>query len=1411
MNHSTPCPPLPPATSRNGSALVIVLVMLVLITIVVVSFFISVSTERGESSAAENQTAARNLATTTVDLVKSTISQATSGYESDATGTLDRGKIVSWASQPGMIHTWKQNGDPEKTYRLYSSGDMVTTGALDPKQEADAITGWKLNAGSYNALWCDLNAPAEGKNGVRSYPIMTPPALLDAAAGVPTDDPSTPGLEGVQGFSIDKSPGYVSADAASAKNNPAPMPVKWLYVLKDGRFVTPAAGGKPTEVKVTGATTDNPIVGRVAYWTDDETAKVNLNTASEGNFWSVPVGAYLNEGYLGRYQPSRNEFQRYPGHPAATSLSAVLPSLSPPSEDTFQLFPRTEWGGSLNGTRSPVLPCLAINTERLYTSVDEAIFKAAESPRVKQSVVTPDQIARARFFLTTASRAPEETLFNTPRISMWPINTGSATTTTTEPSSASDTATVRRQDGFDKTLRFCSTIGSKAYYFARANNLSPTFDAAIPRNETLFKYLQDITSRDIPGYGGSFAGKYTVPHRDALLTQTFDFIRSGACLVRVSDMLPSGKVKSGYTVQASNENSGSLVDSTFSRLVVPIRIGTHKGMGNFLGITQAGLLFYAENVEVLNAAGNAFAVNAADPNAKLAAAPDPIVPVGKAKRIRYTIRPLLMVETFCPTVGWSRAPRLVNGTTGNTVHPAIRMTATGTGLSLQANAAASNGSGSGEIDMPWGKVAELNITPDGTIYQESLYAMYAPGPFLFNNPTSIGNVMKGDMQFAPGDDYRGYCYRGQPIVLTYDLPSQWTDNVDDDERRLSRFQSAMTSKAEAPDMSESVAGDDAVLASYRASWAPRMTLSGGSLTIKLGFAASGAALNDSEVIQTATVTLPQMNALPVPSQTYSLRPKTSSFSYKNYKTKPLWNTAAYAAGSLLDIQKAVASDYMSRFPKPSSLNYLNSGSSYLIQPGDVVRSLQLTGTSGSNGDWRLAFLQQNVAASWFDDPAAPGMANWGLNSDRHHVHSHGQSLNSQGAHAPGAAQLVAGLPYYGLNQFSGTNELKMRGTSANLAGAKMANGAPGDWSNQIADDPDGAQFTMPEAPALGRSTDIGGGKNGDVHWSYYTLKDISDTRVTDGILNADQFHIMYSPNREMYSSMQLGTLLTQADESSPKPWQTLLFCPNSASTIAGQPHPGEASPPDHLFADLFWMPSVDPYPISERLSTAGKINLNYQIAPFTYIRRATSQFALMKAMKITALSDSYATGTGANYKVGGASSIESAPTKTTRYPIAIEETLKAFDQMFSQGQVFRSATALAERFLYPAGPSGSPLVSYDANETAIRGWWADKRLTGDNYREDPYAQLYPRTTTKSNTFTVHYRVQGLKKVPGPDPGLWTEGHDAVESEYRGSTTIERYIDPNDATLPDFADSANYGKSLGTHYRWRTVLDKQFTP
>jgi hypothetical protein len=126
------------------------------------------------------------------------------------------------------------------------------------------------------------------------------------------------------------------------------------------------------------------------------------------------------------------------------------------------------------------------------------------------------------------------------------------------------------------------------------------------------------------------------------------------------------------------------------------------------------------------------------------------------------------------------------------------------------------------------------------------------------------------------------------------------------------------------------------------------------------------------------------------------------------------------------------------------------------------------------------------------------------------------------------------------------------------------------------------------------------------------------------------------------------------------------------------------------------------------------------------------------------------------------------------------------------------------------------LVNWDANNANIKGWWYNnagttrKSLTGDNMRERPYNSIYPRLTTKSNTYTVHFFVQVLKKIPGTPVNQWVENKDVVLSQHRGSSLIERYIDPADPTLPDFV-TANITQTLDNYYKFRVVSTKKFSP
>ena len=117
-------------------------------------------------------------------------------------------------------------------------------------------------------------------------------------------------------------------------------------------------------------------------------------------------------------------------------------------------------------------------------------------------------------------------------------------------------------------------------------------------------------------------------------------------------------------------------------------------------------------------------------------------------------------------------------------------------------------------------------------------------------------------------------------------------------------------------------------------------------------------------------------------------------------------------------------------------------------------------------------------------------------------------------------------------------------------------------------------------------------------------------------------------------------------------------------------------------------------------------------------------------------------------------------------------------------------------------------------DTSSAGFWAVNALTGENIRERIYTTIYPRITTKSNTFTIHMKAQSLQQRPAGNPLVFDEDADQISGEYRGATVIERYIDPNNPGIPDYAaENADLSTlpPLDRFYRWRVVQNRQFLP
>jgi len=587
--------------SRGGFAMVLVLLVLSLVAVTATYFMASAGRERRVAEIYADGNRVRMYTDATVNLVMGLINTATREGVQESVG----GNTVfrSWASQPGMIRTFTQSGQQgantllSRTYKLYSWSSLITEQeSFDPND-----TDFKVpdDWASLPAVFVDINEPS---NNV--FPIADPRASI--------------ALEKSFFFDENASSMGVVLDV-NGTDSRLPMPVQWLYILEDGTFVAPE-GGDGTTARVPGAETDNPIVGRVAFWTDDETCKVNINTASEGSYWDWPKGSTRDEMQFAGNPPLRAEFQRIAGHPANTSISAVFPELEPGKrwvdngrgvESGYQeriataetLNPRIGEkdidgrgvpSGSRGGTH-PVskltqrynvqrdsvgdpgldirisknevdIPDIAQRVDRLFPTSDEVVFQTRyneDNTRADNvdllGLVDHTNFTRRQFFMTTNSRSPETTLFETPRISLWPITWPHRSAYFTRVASRSynftrDLPPIIQPENIasktlneniwmtpeEKLLAFASTLNytidsnelanEHRFFFQRQNPDSPTHDInRIPRNKELLSYLYKLGSTNIPGFGSNFRTRGIDPRNfdlDSVMVKAFDYSRA---------------------------------------------------------------------------------------------------------------------------------------------------------------------------------------------------------------------------------------------------------------------------------------------------------------------------------------------------------------------------------------------------------------------------------------------------------------------------------------------------------------------------------------------------------------------------------------------------------------------------------------------------------------------------------------------------------------------------------------------------------------------------------------------------------------------------------------------------------------------------------------------------------------------
>lgn len=1375
--------------------------MLVLLAGLILAFFRITTAEQQAAARDSAFVSTQALSDLTTDLVISHIREATTRYTETA----------AWSSQPGAIRTFSgtendkskvslANGATQKEYtpgaddyvfKLYSASEMkvraadyrVDHGSL--REEVEITRKWVEDPVSGVEGYVDINEPLllprEGDNGTfyeAEYPIFDPRAAANAKG-----DFKINGFGVVDGFAANTV--WNTSDTRKGSDGKPipllPMPVKWLYVMRDG-----------TIGPMTRATERNPIVGRTAFWTDDECAKINVNVASDGTFWDTPsvstaqesgnvdssgsISSPPNSLSLGAAQPIRGEVQRYPGHPATTSLSPVLgwiwnlprTPMNPTDsrllgfkEAVYRMAPfvvsgkGTSRGGTANATTSLVVsPTGELDvmtaTKHLYVNPDEYLFQSErfEGPLTDphglvQERLTPESLSKVKPFITATSRGSDLNVFNRPRITFWPVNANTA-----------------KRTQFDHLFAFASTIGNEPFIFTRTEAKDPIVDISLKQNRDMFAYLQWLTGGPgtnartmVPGFGGNFLKKYG-PDRDQILTLIYDYVRSvnlvdtGTNRLGTLKFIPYtpffGQTSVSATALMRSYDWSGQVTPTEVPEDHPLAIGL-KGMGRFPMITEAALAFYRTG--------------------RL---------MGPAQNERQIgMRAILMFELGTTMPGYPALRETywtkVRVSRDTKVTPIFKVVSEGKPVEQAGvKQAVFSAADPALINIP--NLSNHEIY-QGRGFMPTLGFMapfyYYPEHFSPTNPDAY------PIDPAKPDD---------PVASPPD-PARNPSSV----RKLKRFGRTVNEVYQRGKTVESYPyigpdpatnGDGAVI--YRENnqgeklFAPEFEFEGGRFEVEIW---SGEAPDHpkSRLVQTVVLDFGDPG------------------NCKTTQRLPVPDIGVNQDGDIWRKFVEVPSDMDAKW-NPFRDNQTTVRSIEFIGPVDG-RSTDVKFVN-QRGDLRLGMALKAIPPGYF---APRDRARWEDSSVRV-VHGFndghgdkGDSGNISGYSASnGWGVLAAGSRSY-------IRDLKHPVLPAGVDGVTMINGAPGDWDRGLSKHMDGAFGNKADEGNIAFTLTAGGG-GGRV--PYYRGRGIEEVGQS-----------FFTPNRQLPSAVMFGSLPTGILAG--KPWQTLLFRPDRSAI----PHPGASIPEDHLILDLFQLPIVEPFSISEPVSTIGKVNPNFVIAPFgyldlrgkadgspnrqptNYLYRDTALRGVLQSTKMMAVDTTAPQLAHQEEPMSNGS--------TYRFDIDLNATIAPIHQRLLDSRLglFRTASEICTVDLYPQGKTVTNWANF---------WDRDHTQTGDNMRERPYAHIYPRLTTKSNVYTVHMRCQTLqvketaRRKGKIDYASLTESDFDIQGEYRGSATIERYIDPNDEQLK--VDGSRGGNdrydyrsgSLDPYYRFRVI-------
>lgn len=1395
----------PVSQSRRAVALLIVLAILLLMSALLVAFMGTVSNEREAARSMASGFEAKQAYETAVNLAISQIREATKNDD----GT------IGWASQPGAIQTFGTGANANIIYKLYSAR-LMQQPRDDWKPETDTDeSGFK--SGSPNDTpegMVDLNSPVYVPTTTQGvvephYPIADPRAGLNVDGG-PEDLPGKKPriIEGFYSANITHPNLTEKRGTGTLPVLQLPMRVRWLYQLKDGSIVAPDQSGI-----LKNASKENPPVARLAFWTDDESSKINVNTAGEGTYWDIPLASsYKESGQIDNTgklvagqsnafsasQPVNKEYQRYAGHPATTCLSPALRWLfSTPydpidndksfKEAIYRLAPRLVGGTgtSLEGTNSgePAADYRVYERDRLFATLDEYWFRPDRSPLTdfgfysvfrEESIAyvpgknfitdkvkfPPSALEKMRFFLTAVSRASDLNLWGKPRVSIWPVHEKD------EPDPKSS-----KRSGFDDLMVFCSTIATKPYIFSRAQPWSTTYDyetsgvqtrvgASLNKNQSrnrdLMTYLRGLTDLPVPATGTTFtgsAGKYGTAGPGG-------FIEMDQIFLEMFDYIRSTNIVE--TGRKDNSATGYPLAYTLGYEPSGDLIGNRKpnpGSGQVTPIVRGTGKEAIKGFGRYNTLSEAALMFYSDTTSlsvggsNEANAPDP--------KDYHSFRCALLTEFFTVSPGYlglsegfayrvsEKEPFMISSVDDKFKQP----------LSL-----AENRTGGGNINFvgvdAWRSDSGRFFMPtrgfcNTLLYDDGIYKagdQSDPHLKIFSKPNANNAGTEVEYSKYPFFSNRIDMPKVNSVTPTHFKLSKGTLVIEIFPLEIGKDypnSSSITELANPPVYAKA---------------------------------------NLNEPIQTITITFPEVT-LPTPKP----RPNTNPFQVR-YPSE-------------IRHEKATGA------PDNNKLRGTTYATEVIYDQYDVIRSMEINGLA--NGDNRLAAALVNPPENYY---APSGASNDYFNSNLYLVHNLRSGWGSdypEGRKYYGTLTANAAVRWHknnigGPGAGPGGIGIKMPDVPKSINGVRSVDGtASGDFDRGFSKQVDGPFINKPdEGNTRNDPTDDLAGGGGLAYF-----RGDSGTEVVG--------KNFFAPNRMVSSPVMFGSLPTGI--FSKRPWETLLFCPPVAVD-----HKGARSPADHYLLDLFTMPIVEPFAISEPLSSMGKINLNARLAPFgyakdktgrSYIERNTGLYAVLKGIKqFVAANDTRESGHAERPLTGSTSGVEFRfnidPALTVDK--CITPRFDAPDKKF-----FRSASEICEidLLLTPKQESepGKPVTFDDPKNR--KTFWAANQMTGDNARERPYSLIYPRLTTKSNVYTVHVWSQSLAKNPNSTSDDWKkfdENRDKITGEYRGSTTIERFLDANDPALVPPPPSAPYdavdakSKGLDPYYRFRILNSKRFT-